>query len=193
MKILATLLLIGMLISCDIATKNSHTSELPLEYTFLTKENHTNTSIRGIWKSIGNGYFIEVKEDSILLYSYTKSYCYKEKNDYLEGLLNSQSQFTLHGDTIGVYLTDYGRETKILQTKKDFVRIDKLPDGCITFEEMTKLDNKNQLNLYRETLEENYALPRKDNWIGQLFLGNIKTAFHLRIVPYSSQWAQLLL
>lgn len=59
-----------------------------------------NQTLKGYWKSIGNGYIIDASADSLLLYSYTTNFCYKEKNDYIEGLLNSQARFTTHGDTI---------------------------------------------------------------------------------------------
>ena len=166
MRYLAFLLVITFFCSCNNQSIKFEDSNSKIDYTFLVKSNHTNPLIRGIWKSIGNGYFLEVREDSLLLYSYTKSFCYKEKNDYLEGLLNSQSQFILKGDTIGVYLTDYGERTKELQTKKDFLRIDKMPENCITFSDMTNLSARKQLELYKETLEENYAFSkeRQLNW-----------------------------
>ncbi|GAB5555743.1 MAG: hypothetical protein Sapg2KO_53340 [Saprospiraceae bacterium] len=151
------------MLSFAFACQSASTTIAPtkLENTFLKERNQTNPKIRGIWKSIGNGYFLEVKIDSIKLYSYTESFCYKEKNDYLEGLLNSQSQFVIRGDTIGVYLTYYGSSTQNLQTKKDFYRIEKLPENCLTFEEMLALDNKKLFNLYQEHLQENYAFAEK--------------------------------
>ena len=154
---LITILFLG----CTSATIESERPELVLESTFLVEKNHTNPSIRGVWQSIGNGYLLEVREDSLLLYSYTNSFCYKEKNDYLEGLLNTQSQFERRGDTIGVYLTNYGAATKKLQTKKDFLRIEKLPDSCISFTEMTQLSANDHFKLYRETLQENYAFAQE--------------------------------
>ena len=135
-------------------------------YTFLTDKNATNPLIRGVWQSIGNGYRLEIRKDSILLYSYTQSFCYKEKNDYLEELLNTQSRFILRGDTLGLYLTDYGLQTTCLQTKKDFIRIDALPKNCLSFAEQTRLKRSALFELYRETLEENYAFAqrRKLQW-----------------------------
>ena len=137
-----------------------------LQSTFLIDSNKTNPSIQGIWKSIGNGYYLEARKDSILLYSYTENFCYKEKNDYLEGLLNSQSQFTIHEDTLGIYLTDFGDKTQILQTKKDFVRVSKLPGNTIKFQEMTALSPEISFKLYLETMHENYAFTNERilNW-----------------------------
>ncbi|MDN5204670.1 hypothetical protein QQ008_24980 [Fulvivirgaceae bacterium BMA10] len=106
MRITFYLLMLILFAGCLRDQVNNDRSTHKLEYTFLKDENHTNPLIREIWKSIGNGYYLEVREDSILLYSYTKSFCYKEKNDYLEGLLNAQSQFEVRQDTIGIYLTD---------------------------------------------------------------------------------------
>ena len=62
-----------------------------LQNTFLEGDNTINPLIQGVWKSIGNGYFLEARKDSILLYSYTKSFNYKEKNDYLEGISGIES------------------------------------------------------------------------------------------------------
>lgn len=141
-------------------------SEDQLEYTFLKEENSVNPKIVGIWKSIGNGYYIEAKKDSMLLYSYTKNFTYKEKNDYLEGLLNSQSRFDQRADTIGIYLTDFGEQTKTLQSKKDFIKVKELPKDYITYDQMQKLPSKELFKLYIETLEENYAFKneRKLDW-----------------------------
>lgn len=166
MRVIAFFLILGIFNSCNDERKDSAYPNSKLQYTYLNKSNYTNPLIRGVWKSIGNGYYLEVNKDSILLYSYTKSYCYKEKNDYLEKLLNTQSQFIVRGDTIGIYLTDYGDQTPYLQTKKDFFRIDKLPENCITFSEMTQLNAKTLFSLYKETLEENYAFEkeRQLNW-----------------------------
>ncbi|MEM1337512.1 MAG: S41 family peptidase [Bacteroidota bacterium] len=130
-----------------------------LQPTFLSDKNSTNPEILGVWKSIGNGYYLEVRTDSLLLYSYTKSFCYKEKNAYLEGLLNSESQFVLLRDTLELYLTDFGDQTKILQTKKDFVKVDRLPENQIGFSEQNTLSNAQRFQLYLENLQENYAFP----------------------------------
>ena len=137
--------------------------ENQLEYTYIKDKNAVNPLIQGIWKSIGNGYYLEARKDSILLYSYTENFTYKEKNDYLEGLLNSQSQFNLRQDTLGIYLTDFGSETQFLQTKKDFIKVDKLPDNTIEFSELTKLSSEQLLKLYKETMQENYAFTKRRN------------------------------
>ncbi|MEX0289087.1 MAG: S41 family peptidase [Flavobacteriaceae bacterium] len=167
MRIIAFFLILGALSACK---KEASNATLGLQHTYLKNSKQVNPTIKGIWKSIGNGYYLEAREDSILLYSYTKSYCYKEKNDYLEGLLNSQSTFTLGQDTLRIYLTDYGEQTPDLQTKKDFLSVDRLPENCMAFSEMTRLDPKTQLDLYRETLEENYAFKQERglNW-GAIF------------------------
>ncbi len=145
-----------------------------LEFTFLKEKNSVNPNIVGYWKSIGDGYYLEARNDSILLYSYTKSFCYKEKNDYLERLLNEESQFRRCGDTIGVYLTDYGKKTEKLQTKNDFIRIEKLPEQCMGFNEMRNLPSDELFRLYRETIEENYAYKARRNLDWDLIFARYK-------------------
>ncbi len=84
----------------------------------------------------------------------------------MEGLLNSQSQFILREDTLGIYLTDFGDKTQILQTKKDFIRVHGLPENCVGFSEMTKLSPRELFKLYMDTMQENYAFRdvRNLNW-----------------------------
>jgi len=137
-----------------------------IEYAFLRENGKTNPSIKGYWKSIGNGYIVNATTDSILLYSYTTNFCYKEKNDYIEKLLNTQSRFYVHGDTITIFPSDYGDKTYELQIKNDFVRINNLPKHCIGFSEMQQLNPSQLFNLFIETLKENYAFSRerKLNW-----------------------------
>ncbi|MEO1451535.1 MAG: hypothetical protein AAFV07_18530, partial [Bacteroidota bacterium] len=118
----------------------------PLGYMIDPNNQTVHPEIRGIWQSIGNGYYLEARSDSLLLYSYTTSFCYKELNDYLEGLLNSESQFRLRDDTLGVYLTDYGADTEYLQSKKDFVRVASLPNGWISYAQMKALPPVSQFN-----------------------------------------------
>lgn len=155
MNLVRNILFALVLLGCSENEGKVQTDKL--EYTFLKDGNVVNPSMVGYWKSIGNGYFLEARKDSILLYSYTKNFCYKEKNDYLEGLLNKESQFSQREDTLGIYLTDYGKDAEKLQTKKDFVRIERLPEQCMGFDDMRRLPQDELLQLYRETLEENYA------------------------------------
>jgi hypothetical protein len=93
----------------------------------------------GYWQSIGNGYIIDASSDSLLLYSYTTNFFYNKKNDYLEGLLNSQARFNRHGDTISIMLSDYGERSADLQVTNHFLRIDKVPENHISFNEMQQL------------------------------------------------------
>ncbi|MEO1023070.1 MAG: S41 family peptidase [Bacteroidota bacterium] len=166
LRISLYLLIACSLLSCLDENESKGYRSSDLNRTFLKEQNNTHPLIQGVWKSIGNGYYLEVREDSILLYSYTESFCYKEKNDYLEGLLNSQSQFELREDTLGIYLTDFGDRTQVLQTKKDFLRVDRLPEHRISFSELTKLDLELSFKLYMETLQENYAFNKERdlNW-----------------------------
>ncbi len=161
MKILFHILIIYLFVSCTKKKINVNDFHAGLQYTFLKDGQMVNPVMLGIWKSIGNGYYLEARRDSILLYSYTENFCYKEKNDYLEGLLNSQSQFILCEDTLSIYLTDYGVKTKNLQSKKDFVRVERIPENCMDFLEMTQLNPSELFSLYMETITENYAFSRE--------------------------------
>ena len=163
MKATSYLLLFFLLVGCLEKKTNEGHIISNLQDTFLKNKKVVNPLINGVWKSIGNGYYLEARKDSILLYSYTENFCYKEKNDYLEGLLNSESQFDLSQDTLAIYLTDYGQKTRDLQAKKDFIKINGLPENCITFSEMTQLDNPKLFHLYIETLRENYAFSKRRN------------------------------
>ncbi|WP_394971051.1 S41 family peptidase [uncultured Croceitalea sp.] len=157
------ILILCFFTSCSEKKTSTNNSNYSLQSAFLKDNNTTNPLIQGIWKSIGNGYYLEARTDSILLYSYTDSFCYKEKNDYLEGLLNSQSQFTIHEDTLGIYLTDFGDKTQILQTKKAFIKVSHLPENRIGFSELTNLGSDELFKLYIETMQENYAFSERRN------------------------------
>lgn len=170
-KVVSCLVLITLIIGC---TKHKTNDSNQLAYTFLKDNNTVNPLIQGVWKSIGNGYYLEARQDSILLYSFTKNFCYKEKNDYLEGLLNTQSQFIRNEDTLGIYLTDFGNNTKNLQTKKDFVKVDKLPENTIGFTEMTQLDPEELFKLYMETIQGNYAFNKRRNLDWDTIFNNYK-------------------
>ncbi|WP_281987000.1 S41 family peptidase [Aquimarina aggregata] len=161
MKVTFYILVFYCFVSCSEKKSNASTLSYGLEKTFLKDKNTTNPLIKGIWKSIGNGYYLEARQDSILLYSYTTNFCYKEKNDYIEGLLHSQSQFALRGDTLGIYLTDFGDKTQTLQTKKDFIKVDRLPENTIDFSKLTTLSPQKLFKLYIETLQENYAFSKR--------------------------------
>lgn len=174
MKITLYIFITCLFISCSKKKISADSKNDVLQNTFLKDKNTTNPLIQGIWKSIGNGYYLEVRTDSILLYSYTENFTYKEKNDYLEGLLNTQSQFNLRQDTLGIYLTDFGDKTQILQTKKDFIKVDKLPDDSIGFSELTKLSSKELFKLYMETMEENYAFSERRNLNWKVLFNNYK-------------------
>ncbi|MDJ1506060.1 S41 family peptidase [Xanthocytophaga agilis] len=147
------------------------------EVSFLREGSIVNPAIRGYWKSIGNGYILEARHDSILLYSYTTNFCYKEKNDYLEGLLNNEARFSLQKDTLHIYKTDFGDKTTTIQIKHDYVRIDRLPQNHISFSKMQKLSPKQLFNLFIETYEENYAFSKERNVNWQY----IKTEFESKI------------
>lgn len=133
------------------------------EYKPLRENGKIDPNIKGYWKSIGNGYILSATNDSILLYSYTSHFCYKEKNDYIEELLNTQSRFKEHSDTVSIFLADYGTKTHELEIKNDFIRIDNLPQNTLTFSEMQQLSSKKLFELFIETLKENYAFSKERN------------------------------
>ena len=154
---------VSFFISCKTFKPTDNNAPTPLAYTYLKEVESVHPDIQGVWQSIGNGYLLDARADSIHLYSYTQSYCYKEKNDYLEGLLNTQSQFILRSDTMALFLTDYGEETKFLQSKKDFIRISQLPETCLSLEEMNRLSNRQLFELYKESMMENFAFSVRRN------------------------------
>lgn len=137
-----------------------------LEYAFSIDDKAVNPKIAGVWKSIGSGYLLDVEKDSILLYSYTRNHCYREKNDYLTTLLNTQSQYYINNDTLCLFLTDLGEKTQQLTTRLDLVKVDKLPEGCIEVIEMARSGPKLLFEIFIENLEENYAFTgeRGLNW-----------------------------
>jgi hypothetical protein len=147
------------------------------EYPFLRENGKVNTSAKGYWKSIGNGYILDATSDSIFLYSYTKNFCYKEKNDYLEGLLNDKARFVLHNDTLSTYKTDFGGKSLVLQIKHDYIRIDRLPENRLSFSQMQNLGPKRLFTLFMETYEENYAFSKERS----LDWDAIKTEFKSKI------------
>lgn len=122
-----------------------------------------NPEMKGYWKSIGSGYILDATGDSVLLYSYTSHFCYKEKNDYVEQLLNSQARFKRKKNAISILMTDYGDKSGILQVKNDYVRIDRLPEGTLTFAQMKQLGPQKLFDLFIETAQENYAFSKERN------------------------------
>lgn len=150
---------------------------------FLRENASINPLIKGYWKSIGNGYILDATTDSILLYSYTKNFCYKEKNDYIEDLLNSKARFTRQNDTLSIYSADFGEKSNMLQIKHDYVRIDRLPKNHLSFSEMKNLGAKKLFTLFIETFEENYAFSRERN----LNWNSIKTEFESKISDTTSE------
>lgn len=149
----------------------------------LLRENGTvNPAVRGYWKSIGSGYMLDATSDSIFLYSYTKNFCYKEKNDYIEGRLNDKARFVLHNDTLSIYASDFGNKSMSLQIKRDYTRINRFPEH-LSFSEMQNLGAKKLFNLFIETYEENYAFSKERN----LNWDAIKTEFERRVTDSTTE------
>jgi len=163
---LLALVLSVIVFNCFTISCNGQGKSSKMKYAFIRENGKINPTIKGYWKSIGYGYIINATTDSILLYSYTTNFCYKEKNDYIEKLLNSRVRFSRHGDTITIFPSDYGDNTYHLQIKNDFVRINNLPKDYIGFTEMQQLSPTQLFNLFIETLKENYAFSkeRKLDW-----------------------------
>ena len=166
-----------LFLSSCAGIKSGNNKIVKLDNTFLIENGTVNPTVKGYWKSIGNGYILDATSDSIFLYSYTKSFCYKEKNDYIEGLLNSNARFKKRNDTISVYPADFGEKSNLLQIKNDYVRIDGLPKNHLSFSEMQKLSSKKLFELFIETLEENYAFSQERN----LNWSKIKMEFESKI------------
>jgi hypothetical protein len=81
---------------------------------FFRDNGTVNKVVKGYWKSIGNGYILDATSDSIFLYSFTKNFCYKEKNDHIERLLNNKARFVLRKDTLSIYGADYEDKSTLL-------------------------------------------------------------------------------
>lgn len=167
---------IFILSNCATTNRVNH-NLVKLDNAFLRENGTVNPTVKGYWKSVGNGYILDATSDSILLYSYTKNFCYKEKNDYIEGLLNSKARFTKRNDTISIYPADFGEKSSLLQIKNDYIRIDGLPKNHLSFSDMQQLGSKKLFSLFIETLQENYAFSKDRN----LNWGAIKAEFETKI------------
>lgn len=123
------------------------------------------TEIVGAWRSIGDGYLLELDSKTITLYSYTSKYCYTEQNDYVIDLLSNSSKFYLNqtGDTLSVYLHDFGSKTKILQEEKRFYKLNALPNNCVSLTEVQRNDPEYLFEIFYSTLKENYAFAKERN------------------------------
>jgi carboxyl-terminal processing protease len=148
--------------SCVVTNRGNNELAKP-DNAFLRENGSVNPTIKGYWKSIGNGYILDATSDSIFLYSYTKNFCYKEKNDYIERLLNDKARFILHNDTLSIFSADYGNKSLSLQIQRDYIKIAGLPDNHISFLQMQNLGPKKLFNLFIETYEENYAFSKERN------------------------------
>lgn len=165
MKIQPLLVCFLILLTVDSckATRDLREKKVNLNDAFLREDGLVHASVKGYWKSIGNGYILDATTDSVLLYSYTESYCYKEKNDYIEALLNDKARFYLRNDTISIFKADFGDKSTSLQIQHDYIRIDRLPENHMTFNEMKELNPKELFYLFLETYQENYAFSKERN------------------------------
>jgi carboxyl-terminal processing protease len=152
----ATTAVLLLLVVCVISYAQVTAQVIPVR-----QNGKIHPAVKGFWKSIGNGYMLDASADSIRLYSYTTHFTYQEKNDYSEGLLNSQASFTMRGDTLSIFPADYGKNTTILQVRNDFVRMPALPQNTISFTAMQQLSAVQLFDLYLETMQENYAFSKE--------------------------------
>jgi carboxyl-terminal processing protease len=123
------------------------------------------TEIIGVWRSIGDGYLLELDKKVITLYSYTSKHCYTERNDYVIDLLKNSSKFYLNRtkDTLSVYLHDFGNKTKALQDEKRFYKLNSLPNNCNSLTEAQQNDPEYLFEIFYLTLKENYAFAKERN------------------------------
>lgn len=152
-------LLLFLIGSCPILSNGQ--GQKDEQYSLLRSNGLIDPNAKGVWRSIGDGYLLDATADSIYLYSYTDNFCYKEKNDFIVDRLNSQARFRRLGDTLRVLSGDFGNKSEHLQTTRDFVKIDRLPQRAISHEAMQQLPANSLFALFIETLSENYAFSRE--------------------------------
>lgn len=82
----------------------------------------------------------------------------------------------------------------ILQIKRDYIKIDRLPENHLSFSEMQNLGAKKLFNLFIETYEENYAFSKERNLNWTLSKLNSKVKFQTALpkMNYFSYWGKLL-
>lgn len=145
-----------------------------------------NASVRGVWKSIGNSFLLDARNDSIVLYSTTSQHCYTERNPYLTGLLNNSSRFRIDArkDTLLLYLQDFGENTSFLQSENKYYRLSELPKNCGDLTDAQKSSPEFLFNLFWLTLRENYAnsSERNINW------NDIYLTYRPKITPLSTKY-----
>lgn len=175
-------MLITLSLNCNHKIDNEATSEL--EYIFLQKENKINPKLKGIWKSPDEGYLWDASGDSLNIYSFTENFCHREALYYLEHLLNSTAQFIAHGtDSIRFYYHDFGDNTADLQLRRDMVKIDKMPDHCLSSKELQTAKPQYVFQLFLETLQENYAFSQERHMDWQA----IRNAYSNRVTEETTE------
>ncbi|MBQ0735865.1 S41 family peptidase [Aquimarina celericrescens] len=127
-KILSTLVLI--LICCSYNYK---------------KTDHENPKPNGIWKQIGYGNIIEVKDSTIKVYDIAKQNC---DLSYEEEILDFGKIKSWTKDTLTI---QHGIDNWL------FTRLDKLPELCNTPVKELKNDPKHNFNVFWNTFNEHYS------------------------------------
>ncbi len=127
-KILSTLVLI--LICCSYNYK---------------KTDHENSKPNGIWKQIGYGNIIEVKDSTIKVYDIAKQNC---DLSYEEEILDFGKIKSWTKDTLTI---QHGIDNWL------FTRLDELPELCNTPVKELKNDPKHNFNVFWNTFNEHYS------------------------------------
>ena len=145
-----------------------------------------NASVKGVWKSVGNSFLLDARNDSIILYSTTSQHCYPERNAYLTGLLNNSAQFKIDSqkDTLFIYLQDFGENTTLLQSENKYYRLSGVPENCGDLTDAQKSNQEFLFDLFWLTLKENYAnsSERNINW------NDIYLTYRPKIFPLSTKY-----
>ncbi len=176
-----TYLMLFLLSSCSFWTNGP--KQHILSPTYILEEATVHPQLKGIWKSIGDGYIWDASGDSIFLYSYTSNYCFREENRYLEQLMHTESTFYDQKDTLYIYLADYGEKTSQLMPPRAFVKIERLPENCIDREQLWNLNPNIMLDLFFEQLIENHAFSKERG----IHWDSIQSAYQSRLNDTTSQ------
>ncbi len=119
-----------------------------------------NSQIKGVWKSIGDGFILDATADKIKLYNLTNFCCYQETDDYQTNLLNTSALFTLTHDTLRTYLHDLGKKSDELQSGRKYVKLPALPKNCSSFTQRQQNNPEFIFDVFWHTLKENYAFEK---------------------------------
>ena len=127
------LLLLGMSLSCENESQES--------------------SINGVWESMGSGWILQIKDSSeYAFYDLTTISCLADRKGELNEI---GASLELRGDTLSLLkgVTTY-----------DFTRREKLPDLCTTVPDVSKTSSPlHNFAVFAETVREHYAFMELNN------------------------------